>query len=115
MPKPREEQSDRRRWTEADARVALDALARSGLSVRKFAIREGLNEKKLFWWRRILQKAVLLAPPAPPTPKFVEIQHVPATQLEVVLLGGRLLRFPATLDVGVLQRVATALENDSKC
>lgn len=33
----------RRRWTEVEARAALDDLARSGLTEQAFAAREGLD------------------------------------------------------------------------
>lgn len=41
-------------WTEGEARRVLAACARSGLSIRAFALREGLHPKRLYWWMRRL-------------------------------------------------------------
>ncbi len=40
-----------RRWSEADARVVLAELERSGDSVSAFARAHGLSAQRLFWWR----------------------------------------------------------------
>jgi len=51
MPKPLAPVAFRRRWTEEDARAALDAFARSGLSMRAFAKAAGINVQRLArWW-----------------------------------------------------------------
>ncbi len=43
-----------RRWTAADARVILEAQARSGMSLSAFARRHGLSDKRIYSWRKQL-------------------------------------------------------------
>lgn len=68
----------RRRWTAADARAALSALERSGLSVAAFAAQEGLDVQ----WRNRLAE----------TPAFVELAVREPERIEIVLRTGRALR-----------------------
>ena len=49
------EQTRGKHWTEEEARRVLAARARSGLSVRAFAMREGLSPKRLHWWNGRLE------------------------------------------------------------
>jgi transposase-like protein len=42
-------------WTDAVARGVLDACARSGLSMRAFAEREGLEPRRLYRWHKRLE------------------------------------------------------------
>ena len=37
-------------WSEAEAREALAAASRSGLSLAAFARRHGLSDRNLYWW-----------------------------------------------------------------
>ena len=37
-------------WSEAEAREALSAASRSGLSLSAFARRHGLSDRTLYWW-----------------------------------------------------------------
>ncbi|MEZ4221838.1 MAG: hypothetical protein R3B13_12975 [Polyangiaceae bacterium] len=87
----------------------LRRLDASGLSVRAFAQREGLNAQRLYWWRERQAKK----PRNRSGAKFVELS-VPglgtSSQLELVLLSGRVLRFPASLDARELERWLSALE-----
>lgn len=50
-----------RRWTEDDARVALDAWKRSGLGARAFAREHGVAEQRLYWWRDRLAATPLVS------------------------------------------------------
>jgi transposase-like protein len=43
-----------RRWTKQDARVLLDAIERSGETVRAFARAHGLNANRIYKWREQL-------------------------------------------------------------
>ncbi|MBX3198270.1 MAG: hypothetical protein KF894_09005 [Labilithrix sp.] len=45
---------DGKRWTQAKARSVLEACAASGLSVRSFAEREGLEPHRLYRWSKRL-------------------------------------------------------------
>ena len=40
-----------RRWSEADARVVIEALERSGEPVTAFARRHGLDKQRIYQWR----------------------------------------------------------------
>lgn len=90
----------RRRWTAADARMALSALERSGLSLSEFAAREGLDVQRLRHWRKRLAEA----------PAFVELTPRAPERVEVVLRSGRTLRVPATIDRATLAALIEALE-----
>lgn len=96
-----------RRWTEGEAREALARLAASGLSVRVFAERHGVDAQRFYWWRR------RLTVPKRRRAKFVELgpkQLFVAERVELLLVSGRVLRFSATLEGGVLRRLVDALE-----
>lgn len=116
MPKPvAPVVSRRRRWTEDDARDALDALARSGLSVRAFAEAAGIDVQRLARWRR---KWAAPAPPRPSKPKavaFVEVRQREADRVEVVLRSGRVLRCAEEISVATLRRLVSALEDEPAC
>jgi transposase len=104
----------RRRWTVEEARSALAALRASGLSVNDFAIREGLDVQRLYWWRRRLANAIGDATVAP---VFVELTaRSPTTApVEVVLRSGRVLRVPESIDTTTLRRLVEALEQEAPC
>lgn len=98
-----------RRWTETEARDALAALDASGLSTAAFAVREGLDVQRLYWWRRRLTVSSDVA-----APSFVELRASSAIEhVEVILRNGRVLRFSAAIDTVVLRRLVAALEHDA--
>ena len=102
-----------RRWTAEDARSALAALDRSGLSIREFAVREGIDPQRLYWWRRRFAsspcEAITLA--------FVELTPTNALSAvaEVLLRSGRVLRVPVAIESTALRRLVDALEEDGAC
>lgn len=61
-----------RNWSEAEARRVLAACEASGLSMRAYAMREGLRPRRLYWWtnrlaaversRRVEDEAVRFVP-----------------------------------------------------
>ena len=116
MPKPTTPLSPpRRRWTEDDARAALDAFARSGLSLRAFAEAAGINVQRLVRWRR---KAAAWTPARPSRPKavaFVEVRQREAHRVEVVLRSGRVLRCAEEISDATLRRLVGVLEEESRC
>ena len=57
----------RQRWTMKEARAVLAELAKSRLSPREFAAREGLDVQRLHSWRRKLESR----------PTFVEVRSAP--------------------------------------
>jgi transposase-like protein len=113
MPKGRQVATfkTRRRWTIEDGRAAINAHAASGLSVRAFAIREGLDVQRLLRWRRRLDAEHERASPV----AFVEVQPRRVEGVEIVLRSGRILRAAESIDVGVLTRIADALDKPEPC
>ena len=102
------------RWTVADARSALGALAESGEPVTQFAARHGVGAHRLYEWRRRLSTIA-------PRPAFVEVERgamaPPAGSgtIEVVLTTGDLLRVRAPVDVTALERVVGVLRRVTAC
>ncbi len=91
----------------------------SGLTAGEFARRSGLSEKSLRWWKWQLALSRESAPrkekPAaregvsPLT--FVEMTStVQRAPIEVVLVGGALVRLPADFDTAAFARVVDVLE-----
>jgi len=116
--------SRRRRWRVPEARAALDALAASGLSVSAFAEQEGLDEERLYRWRRrfaredkAAARAVTL-PAAPALPAIVELRAATSPSprraetdpVQIVLVSGVVLRVAETIDPTRLARLVAALE-----
>ena len=112
MPKPQSPKSSRSRWTEKEAFAVLEAQRASGLSVQNFARREGLVAERLYRWRRAVERA---GGSKSKGPVFVEVTPPVREHIEVVLRGGRVLRFPARVDIAVLPRIADALEAAPEC
>jgi len=113
MPKPQSKKSARTRWTEREARAVLEGQRASGLSIQKFAEREGLVAERLYRWHRRINRGT--AAKITMAPAFVELTPPAREQLEVVLVGGRILRFPALVDPSILPRIADALETAKGC
>lgn len=113
MPKSRSlsRYSGPRRWSEADARVVLAALQSSGLSAAAFAAREGLHPKRLYSWKRRLERDCGDAP----VTTFVEVRPAGVEPIEVVLRSGQILRVPQSIDVSVVRRLVEALEQERAC
>lgn len=102
-----------RRWTAADARAVFVEQAASGLSLSAFAKREGIDDWRLYKWRRRLddkKKSRAVAASAP-TPAVIELR--PSAQrvehIEIVLASGVTLRVPETIDAAALARLVAAL------
>jgi transposase len=116
MPKSSPTRSYRtsRRWTEEEARAALAALAASGLSIREFASREGLDPQRLYTWRRKLGRAIVVATMrTPPPPAFIELRAGGRPdRIDVLLRSGRRLRCAEQISLSTLRRLVDALEED---
>lgn len=110
-----------RRWTAEQAEQALAALNRSGLTLTAFAIREGLEPQRLSRWRR--QLAVAARPvfeeviPSVTSPAVDEGMAAPSERerFEVVLTSGRVVRVPASFDIGTLRRLLAVVEEAGPC
>lgn len=122
MPSPQAHAySRRRRWRVPQARAALDALAASGLSVSAFAEQEGLDEERLYRWRRRFareHKAEARAVTPSATPAIIELRAATSPSprraaiepVEIVLVSGIVLRVAETIDPARLARLVAALE-----
>jgi transposase-like protein len=96
----------RRRWREEDARRILDLLGASGMTVRAFASREGIDPQRVYAWRRRLG-----GPEAPAAPAFVELSSRRAAPIEVVLRSGHVVRVAEPFDADALRRLLAVLES----
>jgi transposase-like protein len=111
----------RRRWRVPEARAALDALEASGLSVSAFAEQEGLDEERLYRWRRRFERERKAEPRAvtpSATPAIVELRASTSPSprrgetlpVQIVLVSGVVLRVTETIDPARLARLVAALE-----
>ena len=77
------------RWTAAEARQVLADLARSGLSVSRFASEHELGVERLYRWQRRLKRSRQIVGTAP---RFAEVTIRPAPPaslaIEIELPGG---------------------------
>lgn len=101
-----------RRWTAEQARAALEAQTRSGLSVAAFAQHAGLDAERLYRWRRHFKGAVDGAARA----AFVEVpRELAFGPVEVVLRSGRTLRVSEAIAADALRRLVSVLEESLGC
>lgn len=100
----------------------LKRWAKSRMSIEAFAAREGIEPKRLKWWRWKLSGST--PPSAPtPTPRFVPVRVVESpverapggAALEVVLTNGRVVRVPAGFDAAALERVLAIASREDTC
>jgi len=104
----------RLRWKREEARAVVAAYEASGLSLEKFAAREGLKPERLARWTRRLRIG------RPPTaPKFIELRPVGSRRgrhpVEIVLRSGHILFVGESFDPTLLTRVLDVLERDAEC
>ena len=95
----------RLRWKREEARAVVAAFATSGLSIERFAAREGFKPDRVARWMRKLKVGM--------SPKFVELRPVGVrprrTPIEIVLRSGHVLfvaESPAFLERGMLVLLA---------
>ena len=80
------------RWTAAQAGEVLDRIARSGVSVHRFAREHGLGVERLYRWKRRLARGRRATGVAP---RFAEVTMRPSAlpgTIEIELSGGVFLR-----------------------
>lgn len=99
----------RHRWTETEARVALEELARSGESEVAFAQQRGYSNQRLRYWKKQLGIStkpafVAVAMPAARPPLKIEIR-----------LGAVSVCVREDLDVEHLARIVDALARVREC
>jgi transposase-like protein len=96
----------KRRWTPEDARAVLAELEASGLSLREFAEREGLDRQRLYRWRAQIGVAA--------EPTFIEIARPSSgAVIEVVLRSGHMLRVPAGFEAETVRRLVAILGDEA--
>ena len=111
----------RRRWTVAEAKEALAAQEHSGLTLRAFATREGLQPQRLERWRRRLAEGA--APPFEEVPRHEVVADTQSTvvtiapreRFEIVLCGGRVVRVPESFDTNALLRLLEVVDQVRSC
>ncbi len=104
---------DSRRWTAEQAAVVLAVAEESGLSMRRFAVRHGIDPQRLTRWQS------QLAGPRPADRTFVEITalataHASTSGFEVALRNGRVVRVGSGFDAGELRRLLAVVE-EARC
>jgi transposase-like protein len=95
----------------------------SGMSIRAYCRREGLNEGAFYQWRRRLSRRTGDTPDTAPGAAFAEVRLAGqgdsardgADSMEVVLGNGRVVRVPLHFDASAVVRLVTALEEGAPC
>jgi transposase-like protein len=106
----------RSRWSEADARTVLDALAASGSSVSSFAARYGIQAQRINMWRRNLAAKRETA-----ATEFVEVDPRgigavrDATRYELLLADGDALRVEGVVDIDTVRALIELLRASRPC
>jgi hypothetical protein len=97
---------------EAFWRKLIGGRAKSGLSIRAWCRRRGVNEVSFHWWRRELARRDTEPPQAAFIPVRVVPDNVPEAHggIEIVLSGGRLVRVNGHVDRQALADVLSVLE-----
>jgi hypothetical protein len=101
-----------RQWTEAQAREALDAFRRSGLTASAFARQRGVSIHRLQYWRKRLDAATPLTfvPVSLPEAAVAKASR----DLEIVI-GEAVLRVPEGSNVEHVARLVAALAGRRPC
>src|SRR5690349_12049701 len=99
--------SARRRWNSEYARAVLKHLAASGMSVREFATRHGIDAQRVYRWRAQLGS---VAAATTETAAFVEIKPAGGSAIEVVLRSGHVVRVGDGSVEETLRRLVAALD-----
>ncbi len=94
--------SSKRRWTVDDARSVVERLNASGLTVREFAEREGVDPQRIHRWRAVIRERS--------SPAFVEVRRPASTRpVEVLLRSGHVVRVSEGFSEVALHRVVAIL------
>ena len=108
----------RRRWTVDDAKEALAAQEQSGLTMRAFATREGLDTQRLERWRRRLAAPAFEEVARPEVAAATHSEVVATAQrerFEIVLREGRIVRVPELFDANALLRLLEVADQVRSC
>ena len=106
MAKLQRDAEKERRWREV-----LGRQASSGLSVREFCKRERLTESQFYAWRRTIAERDDEPSKAPSFVPVVVSDQVPSDgSIAIELVGGHVLKLPATTPAAWLAELVQALE-----
>jgi transposase-like protein len=104
------------RWTAAQAREVLAALASSGLGVAAFAARHGVQAQRIYLWRR---KLGTTDKELAPRPMFVEVAPCApagaATRYEITTAHGEALRIEGPIDTQSVRALVAILREGRAC
>jgi transposase-like protein len=97
-------------WKEAHARQLLEHAEKHNLSIAELAREQGVDARRIYWWRKRLQ-----ATPAPKPPTFVEVKlPAPATHpFAIRTSSGRTVEVWPGFDASELARLIAAVEKES--
>jgi len=104
------------RWSASDARLILDAIASSGLSIPEFSLEYGVEAPRLYVWRRRLATPAGNEPPL----AFVQLQPpepraTAPTLYELLLPGGETIRIEGGVVAADLTILLDALRGGRSC
>jgi len=102
-----------KRWTRADARVVVDELEGSGLSIAAFARQRALSYERLRKWRVRLRREA-----AAESPRLVELvarQPEPVAKLAVCCPSGHRVELEGVELAGGLRLVLAAIAEVGSC
>lgn len=107
------------RWSEADARLVLDALASSGLSLPQFAREHALDPQRLYAWRRRIAPTRTRPRRDREPVAFVrldpDVAAPIAARYEIVLRGGELLRIEGVVHAPSVAALLAVLRAEHPC
>ena len=100
-------------WTEIEARGALEAWKRSGMSLEAFARSRGIVPQRLHWWKKKLRFGVAAAKESALVPVRIVEARTDARRGEpvtVLLRSGHMLKVGRDFDEQTFARVVALLE-----
>lgn len=110
-----------RRWTAIEARIVLDSISRSGLTIAQFARAHDVDYQRLNAWRRRLTSTTATTSPSAPPIQFVELSPPALTpapvapRYEIVLPGGEILRVEGSVDPVAVAALLGAMRGARGC
>ena len=101
--------------------MVIETWKSSGLSIRRFCMKEGLTEASFYSWRKKLMSNDS-APEKQGTPKPSESEFIEVTipsnsssAIELVLISGNTLKLPVAVDAKTLTTIISVLHQTQLC
>ena len=102
------------RWSEHEARSAISAWRKSGLSVEEFAKAQGLVPQRIYWWRKRLERTAAVSAPGSQAVKLLPVNVAPTRSrgepVAVFLRTGHIVKVGRDFDEEAFARVVALLE-----